>query len=255
MSNENTAATDAPQPSTPQPVRDDLQARKLELEIAALERPWFKRPNFYINAAVATTALVGIVGQRHLSNIEVASAQLVKERAVLKTNELLEQAKDAEKRLVVLKSQESETRKEADKAQSDLEVAKRQIEKVKEDERKYRTLSQLRKEEYRLLLAQIKKLQSEGAIEPDASAKLSNELAENVRRRVHNIIAALLGIPPEEIKEEHSLVDLRADSLDTVELVMELEDTFEITIPDEDAEHIFTVGDIVCYVTTKLKAS
>ena len=57
---------------------------------------------------------------------------------------------------------------------------------------------------------------------------------------------------PDKITKETSFInDLGADSLDTVELVMEFEDEFEISIPDEDAEKIQTVGSAIDYIQTK----
>ena len=73
--------------------------------------------------------------------------------------------------------------------------------------------------------------------------------------RVKAIIAEQLGVKPEEVTPEASFVeDLGADSLDTVELVMALEEEFGIEIPDEDAEKITTVGQSVKYIENKLKA-
>ncbi len=72
---------------------------------------------------------------------------------------------------------------------------------------------------------------------------------ENVEQRVKKIVAEQLGVNEAEIKNESSFVeDLGADSLDTVELVMALEEHFDIQIPDEDAEKIVTVGDAVQYI-------
>ena len=68
--------------------------------------------------------------------------------------------------------------------------------------------------------------------------------------RVRNIIAEQLGIDPGEITMESSFIDdLGADSLDIVELIMALEEEFDIEIPDEDAEKIKTVGDVVEYLS------
>ena len=70
--------------------------------------------------------------------------------------------------------------------------------------------------------------------------------------RIRAIIAEQLGVKPEEVTPEASFVeDLGADSLDTVELVMALEEEFGIEIPDEDAEKITTVGDAVKYIEEK----
>ena len=70
--------------------------------------------------------------------------------------------------------------------------------------------------------------------------------------RVIKIVCDQLGQTPDKIKRETSFVnDLGADSLDTVELVMEFEDEFEISIPDEDAEKIQTVGNAIDYIMSK----
>jgi acyl carrier protein len=62
-----------------------------------------------------------------------------------------------------------------------------------------------------------------------------------------------MGTTPEKITDAtHFVNDLGADSLDTVELVMEFEDEFELSIPDEDAEKITTVGDAVKYIEEKV---
>lgn len=76
-----------------------------------------------------------------------------------------------------------------------------------------------------------------------------------VAEKVKEIIVDKLGVSPEEVTETASFTnDLGADSLDTVELIMEFEKEFKITIPDEDAgEKIATVGDAVKYIEEKLK--
>lgn len=69
--------------------------------------------------------------------------------------------------------------------------------------------------------------------------------------RVKKVIADQLGLDAEEITMDSSFVDdLGADSLDIVELIMALEEDFDIEIPDEDAEKISSVGDIVEYIRT-----
>lgn len=71
----------------------------------------------------------------------------------------------------------------------------------------------------------------------------------NIFEKVKNIIAEQLSIEPEGITMESSFVDdLGADSLDIVELIMALETEFDLEIPDEDAEKIATVGDVVEYI-------
>lgn len=73
--------------------------------------------------------------------------------------------------------------------------------------------------------------------------------------KVMDIVSEQLSVPREEITRESSFVDdLKADSLDVVELVMRFEDTFGVTIPDEDYEKIRTVGDAVEYIEAKEKS-
>jgi acyl carrier protein len=72
--------------------------------------------------------------------------------------------------------------------------------------------------------------------------------------QIKEIIVQELSVPEEKVKESSTFEsDLRADSLDVVELVMELEEKFEIEIPEEDFEAIKTVGDLVRYVEGKLR--
>jgi acyl carrier protein len=76
-----------------------------------------------------------------------------------------------------------------------------------------------------------------------------NKVAASVLERVKDIVADNLGVDREKITPETSFVnDLGADSLDTVELVMELEEEFDINIPDDAAEKIQTVGQAVQYI-------
>jgi acyl carrier protein len=77
---------------------------------------------------------------------------------------------------------------------------------------------------------------------------------ENIEQRVKKIVAEQLGVNEAEVKSTSSFVDdLGADSLDTVELVMALEEEFECEIPDEQAEKITTVQLAVDYVNAHLK--
>ena len=76
----------------------------------------------------------------------------------------------------------------------------------------------------------------------------------NIEQRVKKIVAEQLGVNEPEVKNESSFVnDLGADSLDTVELVMALEEEFECEIPDEDAEKITTVQQAIDYVNAHQK--
>ncbi len=75
----------------------------------------------------------------------------------------------------------------------------------------------------------------------------------SIEERVKKLVAEQLGVKEEEVKNEASFVeDLGADSLDTVELVMALEEEFETEIPDEEAEKITTVQLAINYITTHL---
>lgn len=79
-------------------------------------------------------------------------------------------------------------------------------------------------------------------------------MAATVEQRVKKIVAEQLGVNEQEIKNEQSFVDdLGADSLDTVELVMALEEEFETEIPDEDAEKITTIQQAIDYIESHLK--
>ncbi len=76
--------------------------------------------------------------------------------------------------------------------------------------------------------------------------------AESTEQRIKEIIVEKLGVDQADITREASFTnDLGADSLDTVELIMEFEKEFDLTIPDEDAEQIATVGDAIDYIEGK----
>ena len=70
-----------------------------------------------------------------------------------------------------------------------------------------------------------------------------------IREKVYEIVAEQMGVEKSEINDSTNFVnDLNADSLDTVELVMEFEDEFETSIPDEEAEKIQTVGQAIEFI-------
>jgi len=72
--------------------------------------------------------------------------------------------------------------------------------------------------------------------------------------RVQEIIVEQLGVSPDQVKPEARFIDdLGADSLDTVELIMALEEEFNVEIPDEDAEKMVTVGDSLKYLKEHVK--
>ena len=77
-------------------------------------------------------------------------------------------------------------------------------------------------------------------------------MSASVEERVRNIICDQLAVEQEKITPTASFVDdLGADSLDIVELVMTMEEEFDLDIPDEDAEKMKTVGDVVSYISSK----
>ena len=77
-------------------------------------------------------------------------------------------------------------------------------------------------------------------------------MASSIEEKVIGIVSEQLNIPKEDIKLDSDFVsDLKADSLDLVELVMEFEDEFGVQIPESDQEKIKSVGDAVKYITEK----
>ncbi|MDX2037618.1 MAG: acyl carrier protein [Isosphaeraceae bacterium] len=76
----------------------------------------------------------------------------------------------------------------------------------------------------------------------------------SVEERVFDIVTEQMGVTKDQVtRETHFVNDLGADSLDTVELVMEFEEEFDITIPDEEAEKIQTVGQAITYIEEHTK--
>lgn len=77
----------------------------------------------------------------------------------------------------------------------------------------------------------------------------------SIQTQVTKIIEEQLGVDPDRVKPEASFIDdLGADSLDIVELVMAMEEEFDLEIPDEDAEKLRTVQDVLSYIQSKGKA-
>lgn len=77
---------------------------------------------------------------------------------------------------------------------------------------------------------------------------------QDVQQKIHAILIDKLGIPDSQITPDASFVrDLGIDSLDYAELVMEFEQTFDIRIPDDDAEKMQTIGQAVAYIQSKVK--
>ncbi|MCG0278115.1 MAG: acyl carrier protein [Thermanaeromonas sp.] len=77
---------------------------------------------------------------------------------------------------------------------------------------------------------------------------------DDIFNKVKSIVAEQLGVDEEEISLDTSFEDLNADSLDIVELIMALEEEFDIEIPDEDAEKLTTVGAAVEYIRQRAKS-
>ena len=79
-------------------------------------------------------------------------------------------------------------------------------------------------------------------------------MAENIEEKVTKIVAEQFEVPAEKITMRSLFMDdLKADSLSVVELVLAIEEAFNLEIPDEDAEKIKTVGDVVNYVKSRAK--
>jgi acyl carrier protein len=77
---------------------------------------------------------------------------------------------------------------------------------------------------------------------------------DTVKNRVKKIITDQLGIEESKLVDTASFTDdLSADSLDTVELIMALEEEFKIEVPDEDAQKLLTVGTVISYIESKVK--
>ena len=80
--------------------------------------------------------------------------------------------------------------------------------------------------------------------------------SEEIEEKVFQIVSDQLSVDRGELSRSTSFVnDLNADSLDTVELVMELEDEFDMTIPDEEAEKLKTVGEAIEYVNKQMASA
>lgn len=79
-------------------------------------------------------------------------------------------------------------------------------------------------------------------------------MANDIEDTVKSIIVEKLGVDESDVTSDASITnDLGADSLDTVELIMEFEKEFDLTIPDEEAEEIATVGDAIDYLQEKVE--
>jgi acyl carrier protein len=77
-------------------------------------------------------------------------------------------------------------------------------------------------------------------------------MSEDIHSKITKVIVEKLGVTEDQVKPEAAFIDdLGADSLDQVELVMALEDEFDIEIPDEEAEKLKKVSDVIAYVTSK----
>jgi len=79
---------------------------------------------------------------------------------------------------------------------------------------------------------------------------------KTIEEKVKDIIVEQLGVNPEQVTPQASFIeDLGADSLDIVELVMAFEEEFSVEVPDEDAEKLQTVGDVINYIKERAKSA
>jgi acyl carrier protein len=80
-------------------------------------------------------------------------------------------------------------------------------------------------------------------------------MSEELRAKIYQLVCDQLGVEQSQVRPEATLLDdLGADSLDVVEMVMALEETFDLEIPDEDVEGIQTVGDVESYLAKRIAA-
>jgi len=95
----------------------------------------------------------------------------------------------------------------------------------------------------------IKELHERIESRPRARQELKQVLVQSIRSHLYYIVAEQFGVSVEVLSDETSFInDLDADSLDTIEIVMELEDEFDMSITDEEAEKIQSIGDAIDYV-------
>src|SRR5881398_2050717 len=96
---------------------------------------------------------------------------------------------------------------------------------------------------------------SAGAFPRAINTNRTNFMAEkSIEEKVKDIIVEQLGVNPEQVTPQASFIeDLGADSLDIVELVMAFEEEFSVEVPDEDAEKLQTVGDVIKYIQERAK--
>jgi acyl carrier protein len=88
-----------------------------------------------------------------------------------------------------------------------------------------------------------------GTARPQPLSNPPTTMADNITDKVRDIIVEQLGVNPEQVTPEAKFIeDLGADSLDTVELVMAFEEEFSIDVPDDEAEKLQSVGDVVRYI-------
>lgn len=87
------------------------------------------------------------------------------------------------------------------------------------------------------------------------TANTGGTMAASIEEKVKKVICDQLAVEPEKVTATASFIDdLGADSLDIVELVMTMEEEFDLDIPDEDAEKMKTVGDVTKYITSQAKS-
>jgi len=228
--------------------RTELETAKLECELRELNRPWFKRPIVYVNSIVAVTALVGVAGQSLLSSIKA-------ERTLLHSEQAIKEAETAtlEKEAAIAESESARAELESIRnsvrvARESLDTARREVAISKQAAERFEKRASFARAEFFRLEGLVNELSLTQA-DQEVVTDFANQ---SLKRRVIALVSELLGVPREQIGLGSGFLDdLGADSLDTVELIMAMEEEFNIDIPDEEAEKIRTVQDAVDYVSSQ----
>lgn len=225
--------------------RAELELAKLEREVKELDRPWFRRPVVYVNSIVAVTALVGVAGQSLLSSIKAERTLLLSEKALQEAETATRQKEAAIADRQEARAELERITKSVELARVSLEAARSELAAAKKEARQFEQRASIARGELSQLQALVKQLSL-----TQTDIAVVNEFADqSLMRQIIELTAVKLGVPDERIAPESHLVrDLGADSLDLVELVMSLEEDFDLAISDEAAEKISTIQDVFDYI-------